>query len=215
MQHPVLYSFRRCPYAMRARMALLVSGTVCELREIALRNKPQEMLRASPKGTVPVLVLEDGTVIDESLDIMLWALRQNDPEQWLVPDTESQAAMLQLIAQNDGAFKYHLDRYKYPDRYENVHPLQHRAAGSLFLATLEERLSRHAFLFGSRPALADIAIFPFIRQFAETDRIWFDAQPWPNLDRWLCGLLSTTLFEQVMYRFDTWGPGTKLNLFRL
>lgn len=204
MQYPVLYSFRRCPYAMRARMALLVSGTACELREIALRNKPQAMLQASPKGTVPVLVLSDGTVIDESLDIMLWALRQNDPEQWLAPETDSLTAMLQLIAENDGDFKRDLDRYKYPDRYENVDPLQHRTAGSLFLATLEERLSRNAFLFGPRPALADMAIFPFIRQFAETDRTWFDAQPWPNLHRWLSGLLSAELFERTMQKFEPW-----------
>jgi glutathione S-transferase len=204
MQHPILYSFRRCPYAMRARMALLVSGTVCELREIALRAKPQEMLQASPKGTVPVLVLPDGSVIDESLDIMLWALRKNDPEQWLAPETESLEAMLQLIAHNDGDFKRHLDRYKYPDRYEHIDPLQHRVAASLFLASLEERLARHPFLFGPRPALADIAIFPFIRQFAETDRAWFDAQPWPNLQRWLAGLLASTSFEQAMRKFELW-----------
>ena len=215
MQYPVLYTFRRCPYAMRARMALLASGTVCELREIALRNKPQEMLQASPKGTVPVLVLSDDTVIDESLDIMLWALRQNDPGQWLAPETDSLTAMLQLIAENDGDFKRDLDRYKYPDRYENVDPLQHRAAGSLLLATLEERLSRHAFLVGPSPALADIAIFPFIRQFAETDRIWFDAQPWPNLHRWLCGLLSAELFEHAMQKFEPWRLGCAPALLKL
>lgn len=212
MQYPVLYSFRRCPYAMRARMALLVSGTVCELREIVLRAKPQEMLQASPKGTVPVLVLPDGHVIDESLDIMLWALGKNDPELWLAPEAESLDAMLPLIAQNDGDFKQHLDRYKYPDRYENVDPLQHRAAASLFLAALEKRLAPHPFLFGSRPALADIALFPFIRQFAETDRPWFDAQPWPNLQRWLAGLLSTALFDQAMQRFEPWHPGADTTL---
>jgi len=211
MQHPILYSFRRCPYAMRARMALLVSGQVCELREIVLRNKPQEMLQASPKGTVPVLVLPNGEVIDESLDIMLWALRQHDPEHWLAPKIESLAAMLQLIAQNDGDFKHHLDRYKYPDRYENVDPLQHRTAASLFLAMLEERLADHSFLFGTHPLLADIAIFPFTRQFAETDRTWFDAQPWPNLHRWLNYLLSSALFEQAMHKFEPWaGMGIAL-----
>lgn len=207
MQHPILYSFRRCPYAMRTRMALLTSGTICELREIALRAKPQEMLQASPKGTVPVLVLPDGRIIDESLDIMLWALRKNDPEQWLTPETGSLEVMQQLITQNDSDFKRNLDRYKYPDRYENVDPQEHRAAGSTFLATLEERLARHPFLFGPRPALADIAIFPFIRQFAETDRTWFDAQPWPSLQRWLGRLLTSHLFEQAMRKLDTWAPG--------
>jgi glutathione S-transferase len=204
MQYPVLYSFRRCPYAMRARMALLASGTTCELREIVLRNKPQEMLQASPKATVPVLVLPDGRVIDESLDIMLWALDNNDPQRWLAPETESLEAMLQLIARNDGNFKHHLDRYKYPDRYDHVDPLQHRTQGSQFLASMEDRLARHSFLFGPRPVLADMAIFPFIRQFAETDRTWFDAQPWPNLHRWLGGLLSAELFEKTMQKFEPW-----------
>ena len=204
MQHPILYSFRRCPYAMRARMAVLVSGTACELREIVLRIKPQEMLQASPKGTVPVLVLPDGQVIDESLDIMLWALGQHDPKHWLAPEIGSLETMQQLIEQNDGDFKRNLDRYKYPDRYDNIDPVQHRTDGSLFLAALEDRLGRHPFLFGTGPALADIAIFPFIRQFAETDRAWFDAQPWPHLHLWLNGLLTSVAFEQIMQKFEPW-----------
>jgi len=208
MPHPILYSFRRCPYAMRARMALFASGTVCELREIVLRAKPQELLAASAKGTVPVLVLPDGTVIEESLDIMLWALERNDPEHWLAPEHESRIAMLQFIAQCDGDFKRHLDRYKYPNRYDNVDPLEHRAAGADYLLALESRLANHPCLFGSRPALADIATFPFVRQFAQTDQAWFDAQPWPHLLRWLSTLLDSALFSSVMHKFDPWEPAS-------
>lgn len=213
--YPILYSFRRCPYAMRARMALLASGTTCELREIALKAKPPEMLQASPKGTVPVLVLPDDTVIDESLDIMLWALRQNDPQHWLSPETESLEVMLHLIAQNDGDFKRHLDRYKYPGRYENVDALAHRAAGAAFLISLETRLACHAFLFGTRPALADMALFPFVRQFAETGREWFDAQPWPHVQAWLHGLIASSLFQTAMHKYAPWTPDSDALLLRV
>jgi glutathione S-transferase len=205
---PILYSFRRCPYAMRARMALLASGTVCELREIVLRAKPQELLAASPKGTVPVVVLADDTVIEESLDIMLWALERNDPQQWLTPEHESLDEMRQLIAQCDGDFKLHLDRYKYPNRFDNVDALQHRASGAAFLLKLESDLAQHSYLFGSRPTLADIAIFPFVRQFAQTDQAWFDAQPWPHVMRWLSVLLDSTFFTRVMHKFEPWESGS-------
>ena len=207
MQRPILYSFRRCPYAMRARMALLASGTVCELREIVLRGKPQELFAASPKGTVPVLVLLNGTVIEESLDIMLWALERNDPEHWLTPEHGELDDMRQLIAQCDGDFKFHLNRYKYPNRYDHVDALEHRAAGADFLLMLESRLAHWPYIFGSRPALADIAIFPFVRQFAQTDQAWFDAHPWPHLIRWLSTLLDSALFSSVMHKFNPWEPG--------
>jgi glutathione S-transferase len=209
----ILYSFRRCPYAMRARMALLVSGTVCELREIVLRAKPPEMLAVSPKGTVPVLVLVNGTVLEESLEIMLWALERHDPERWLAPEDGSRADMLHLIAQCDGEFKFHLDRYKYPDRYENTDAMEHRAAGADFLLQLEGRLSQHPCLFGSRPALADMAIFPFVRQFAQTDQAWFDTQPWSQLHRWLSALLDSELFARIMPKVDPWQAGNIPILF--
>ena len=210
---PVLYSFRRCPYAMRARMALLASGTACELREIVLRAKPAEMLAVSPKGTVPVLVLPDGTVLEESLEIMLWALERNDPENWLSPEHGSREAMLQLIAQCDGEFKFHLDRYKYPDRYENTDALMHRAAGTEFLLKLNGKMARHTHLYGNRPALADIAIAPFIRQFAHTDQAWFDAQPWPQLHLWLSTFLDSRLFNDAMRKYAPWEPGTPVQIF--
>ena len=196
----ILYSFRRCPYAMRARMALLASGVQPVLREIVLRNKPAEMLAASPKGTVPVLVLADGRVIDESLDIMHWALAQNDPLGWLVGDDTD------LIAANDGPFKAALDRYKYPHRHGSD-PIAHRAVGVAHLALLNARLAESSFLHGPQPALTDIAIFPFIRQFAATDQDWFDAQPLPHVQRWLGALITAPLFAQAMHRYPLWQAG--------
>lgn len=183
--YPILYSFRRCPYAMRARLALSISHQVCELREVVLRDKPQEMLDISPKGTVPVLIDVDGSVLEESLDIMLWALGKSDPEGWLSPEQGSMATMQALIADCDGGFKYHLDRYKYAQRYEEADAQRHRTEGSQFLEKLNDQLASTAYLFGQRVSWADRAIAPFVRQFANTDRTWFDAQPWPNLQRWM------------------------------
>lgn len=197
LTEPVLYSFRRCPYAIRARMALLVSGTACEIREVKLREKPAEMIAASPKGTVPVLVIEDGRVIDESLDIMRWALRRNDPEHWL----EGEDA--ELIGVNDGAFKYHLDRYKYPDRYP-ADTIGHREQVMTILNGLEQRLTEASHLCGDARALTDIAIMPFVRQFAAVDRSWFDAQPLPSVQRWLATMLASPLFAEAMVVRPQW-----------
>lgn len=197
---PVLYSFRRCPYAMRARLALAVSGIEVETREVTLRAKPAAMLAASPKGTVPVLVLPDGTVIDESIDIMRWALAANDPEGWLDGDDA------ELIAANDGPFKGHLDRYKYPERFVRD-GVDHRAAGLAMLARLEDRLSGSAFLCGERRTLADAAVMPFVRQFAAVDREWFEGLALPGVRRWLEGWLASALFEGVMIRREVWVEG--------
>ena len=204
--NPLLYSFRRCPYAMRARLALLASGTLCTLREVKLSAKPQELLDASPKGTVPVLVLADGQVIDESLDIMRWALTQADPDHWL--DGEDAA----LIAANDGPFKHHLDRYKYPHRYD-VDPLAHRAAGVAHLEMLEARLTASPFLCGAHWTMTDAALAPFVRQFAETDRAWFDALPLPAVQRWLAAFLASPMFAAIMVRWPVWQAGDAEVLF--
>jgi len=193
---PVLYSFRRCPYAMRARMALDVAGIALEHREILLKDKPAEMLAASPKGTVPVLVLPDGTVLEESLDVMAWALDQNDPEGWRVPEFEADTQA--LITANDGAFKHHLDRYKYATRYDGAVSEEHRAQACKHIDTLEAHLGQTPQLFGDKATLADIALFPFIRQFANTDRDWFNAQAWPGVQRWLAGHLASERFGRVM-----------------
>lgn len=190
----MLYSFRRCPYAMRARMALAVSGMVYLMREVSLRNKPATLLAASAKGTVPVLVLTDGRVIDESLDIMHWTLEQNDPEHWLAPGE----AMMELIASNDGPFKAHLDRMKYANRYPGANPTVHRAEAVKWLAVLEQRLASNTYLFGSAASLADVAIFPFVRQFAHADAAAFAREPLPSLQAWLARWESTALFQSVM-----------------
>lgn len=197
MTDPILYSFRRCPYAMRARLALAVSGIEAQVREVKLRDKPAAMLAASPKGTVPVLVLNDGAVIDESIDIMRWALEVSDPEGWLDGDDRA------LIAGNDGAFKHHLDRYKYPERYSSD-GVDHRAAGVAMLEALEERLARTPFLCGARRTLADAAVMPFVRQFAAVDRDWFDGLALPHVQGWLNGWLASALFETVMVRREVW-----------
>ena len=173
---PVLYSFRRCPYAMRARLALQAASQVVEHREIVLKNKPADMLRSSPKGTVPVLVLADGRVLDESLDIMRWALETHDTHAWLPADEGSRQNDWTLIAQNDGEFKFHLDRYKYPHRYGLADGLAHRELARGFLGGLQNRLTLQRFLGGARFGLADAAIAPFVRQFAHTDKAWFSHQ---------------------------------------
>jgi glutathione S-transferase len=207
---PVLYSFRRCPYAMRARLALAVSGEPHELREIVLRDKPAAMLAASPKGTVPVLVLPDGSVIDESLDIMRWALGRNDPAQWLSDAGASLEAMLALVDANDGDFKRHLDRYKYPNRYPEESAgdapgfaRSHRSGAALWLAQLDAQLHQE-WLFGAQASLADMAILPFVRQFAHTDADWFAAQPWPRLQSWLAAFEASALYNAVMEKHAPW-----------
>lgn len=200
---PILYSFRRCPYAMRARMALLVSGQRCVVREVLLRDKPEAMIAASPKATVPVLVSPDGAVIDQSIDIMRWSLGINDPEGWLEGDMADAQA---LIDNNDGAFKHHLDRYKYAARHD-ADPIEHRRAGMLILGELDQRLAGKGNLCGDRHSLADIALFPFVRQFAATDQKWFDAQAVSWLQAWLSRHLGSALFGVAMIKLQQWQPG--------
>ncbi|MBU1350274.1 MAG: glutathione S-transferase [Gammaproteobacteria bacterium] len=206
---PVLYSFRRCPYAMRARLALAVSGQVCELREVVLRNKPQGLLQSSPKATVPVLVLSDGRVLEQSLDIMRWALAQHDPARWLEPSEGTEADMLALIADCDGHFKQALDRCKYPSRYPDADAPAARKQAVEWLQSLDLRLAQHPFLFGDHVALADMAIAPFVRQFAGIDSTWWDAQPWPHLQAWLAQWQASSLFESVMHKLPAWVDGTE------
>lgn len=198
MAEAVLYSFRRCPYAMRARMALSVSGTVYEHREVVLRDKPPEMLEASPKGTVPVLVTPDGEVVDESIDIMRWALARSDPEGWLERQDED------LLAANDGPFKHHLDRYKYATRYEDVDPQEHGAKAVECLRPLNDRLASSRYLCGATRGFADIAIFPFVRQFANADTDRFAAQGLGHVEKWLAALTGSDLFAGIMAKHSPW-----------
>ena len=204
---PILYSFRRCPYAMRARLALASSGQACELREVVLKAKPAELISASAKASVPVLVLPSGQVIDESLDIMRWALQRNDPAQWLPANPEQAAQVQALIDDCDQSFKHHLDRYKYPGRYDGVNALQHRAAAAVWLGQLGQQLSPEGWLFGPAASLADMAIAPFVRQFAQTDRLWFEQQDWSGLQAWLSRIVSSELFESVMHKYPAWESG--------
>ncbi|MXO84740.1 glutathione S-transferase [Altererythrobacter aurantiacus] len=201
MAEPVLYSFRRCPYAMRARMALHVSGIEPDFREVVLRDKPHALLEVSPKGTVPVLVLPDGEVLEESLDIMKWSLTQNDPEDWLARKDDA------LIEANDGPFKHHLDRYKYETRHDSD-PVEHRRAATEILARLEERLAQQPYLSGDRRGFTDIAIMPFVRQFAHADREWFFAQEWGHLIRWLEEIKASALFKGIMVKREQWKPAS-------
>jgi len=211
---PVLYSFRRCPYAMRARLALAYAGVACQLREVVLKDKPQALLDASPKATVPVLVLADGTVLEESLEIMLWALRQNDPDQWLSPTDGSLDEMLALIARHDSVFKPALDRCKYPSRYPQADAAAAAATAHAFLDALNQQLTATGYLFGRDPSLADMAIRPFVRQFAGIDEAAWQNHPWPHLQAWLLRLTDSALFEQVMEKYPAWHPDEAGVLFR-
>lgn len=196
-----LYSFRRCPYAIRARLALAASSQSVFLREIILKNKPAEMLALSGKGTVPVLQLADGTVLDESLDIMVWALTKHDPDGWLQGDLTE---MLNLIDENDFEFKDWLDKYKYADRFPQYSALYYRENAEYFLMQLENRLGNSPYLFGQQISLADMAILPFIRQFAGVDKDWFEQSDYPFLKIWLANFLNSQLFKSVMKKYSTW-----------
>ena len=200
---PILYSFRRCPYAMRARLAIAYSGVDVELREVALSNKPQSMLDYSPKGTVPVLVLEDKTVIDESRDIIHWALSKNDPESWL-PKEGGLTLAEELMDENDSSFKQALDKYKYHVRHPQQSVEDYRAQGEIFLKRLNDQLTETKYLLGDRVSIADIALFPFVRQFAHVDTEWFYQTSYSKLQVWLEGFLQSPLFAEVMQKYPLW-----------
>jgi len=206
-----LYSFRRCPYAMRARLGLLFAGLQVELREIVLKNKPAQMLAISPKGTVPVLQCVDGAVIEESREIMLWALEQHDPQGLL--DTKVLHQAKALLEQNDNEFKHWLDRYKYADRHPEMRQIEYRQRGEAFLQSLEELLTKQPFLLGDNASIADIGIMPFVRQFAHVDRDIFDSLPYPNLQQWLQHWLEHPFFVQAMIKFQPWQEGRDLVIF--
>ncbi|WP_227664394.1 glutathione S-transferase [Marinobacter litoralis] len=210
-----MYSFRRCPYAMRARLGLVFAGLQVELREIVLKNKPAQMLAISPKGTVPVLELveENGSqrrVIEESRDILEWALQQNDPHGLLNTDLASASA---LIERNDNEFKHWLDRYKYADRHPERSQLEYRQEGEAFLQALEDLLGQNTFLMGERISMADIAVMPFVRQFAHVDRDVFYSLPYPKLQKWLTTWLEHPVFQQVMVKYQPWQEGDDVVIF--
>ncbi len=194
---------------MRARLALLASGIQYEHREVVLRDKPAEMLAVSPKGTVPVLVLPNSEVIDQSLDIMLWALRQNDPFGWL----ESEEEVLALIAECDGDFKFHLDRYKYPNRYEKdgqvCDALVHRAKAAEFVAAIDREMAINSYDFYSYLGGKYAGCMPFLRQFSHVDKVWFAAQNWPHLQGALADFEASAAFKTIMQNYAPWQAGAE------
>jgi glutathione S-transferase len=211
MNYPILYSFRRCPYAMRARLAIVQAQQTVELREVVLRDKPPSMLEISPKGTVPVLQLPDETIIDESYDVMIWALTQNDPDNWL--RSVEHPTHTALLEENDGSFKKNLDKYKYANRHPELTEEQHRANGEVFLLKLEDLLKQNSFLTDQAPSITDAAIFPFIRQFTRVDQEWFESAEYPNLKKWLDFYYKSSLLEQAMKKYPQWHKDDEKTLF--
>ena len=208
---PILYSFRRCPFAMRARMALCAARIEVEIREVRLSDKPQQLLHVSPSGTVPVLQLASGQVLIESLEIMRWALEQCDPEGWL--QCAPAAPEAALIAENDGGFKAALDRYKYADRHPQKTQTHWRAEAERFVVVLESLLQGRDYLFGSRCSLADVAIFPMLRQFAAVEREWFNTAPYPRLTGWLQRFFDDQIFVASMGKLPFWRAGDAARQF--
>lgn len=210
---PILYSFRRCPYAIRARMALLQAAIAVELREVDLKHKPQALLQASPNATVPVLDTRDGRVLLHSLDIMRWALVQNDAQQWL---TRGDASFNQwLVDTNDDAFKLCLDRYKYAQHHPTGRPDDSRdEAARCLIAPLEACLARSAHVGGDGPCWADVAVFPFVRQFAAVDPTWWAAGPFRATRRWLTQWCASGLFAASMHKPAVWRQGDPALVFR-
>ena len=202
---PTLYSLRQCPYAMRARMGLLMAQQVVTLREVNMKKKPEEMLSVSAKATVPVLVLNDGLVIDQSIDIMLWALNKNDPSNLLY---KHQACMLEdmlkFIEHNDITFVDSLKKYKAASRYHDKEKNTYRGHCEEYVKQLEQRLNRHEFIMGDNPSLVDYAIFPFIRQFSRVERQWYLQAPYPALQRWLTAQYQQAVFTKAMVKHEPW-----------
>ena len=208
---PILYSFRRCPYAMRARMAIHISSQKCEIREVLLRDKPPSMLEYSSKGTVPVLVLQSGEVIDESLDVIDWALNLNDPDNW--QRSKDNEKTKELIKINDGEFKHHLDRYKYSKRYDNEDPEFHRKKCLSFIEKVNSELQNSKYIFDDAISYIDISLLPFIRQFRIADNEWFDELPFENVKSWLSNFLNSELLKFIMYKYDLWNEGDEVTIF--
>ena len=206
---PILYSFRRCPYCMRAHMALKCAGLKIILRDVKLSDLPAEVLAVSPHATVPSLAISENEYMDESWDIVKWAVQQNDPENWLGENNEYLNEAEMLVEINDFSFKDDLDHYKYADRYPE-HPMEYyRENGEEFLEELTELLQQNTFLSADHITITDIAVFPFIRQFAMVDKEWFDKSPYPELQRWLLAMLSSEWFIEAFKKHETWETGSK------
>lgn len=207
MKHPILYTFRRCPYAIRARMALSYCRIKIELREILLKDRPKQLYDASNKGTVPVLITKDNKVTDESLDIMLWALQNNNKQTWF--NFKNANEDLEMIKVNDTIFKKSLDKYKYNNRYSEKNKELYRSECCKILNVYEKKLAKYKYLNDDKIKIVDIAIFPFVRQFANVDYIWFSGE-FNNLRLWLEKISNSKLFNSVMRKYDIWNPSIYL-----
>ena len=212
MKPAILYSFRRCPYAIRARMALNYSETVVELREVVLKDKPKALIELSPKATVPVLELVNGEIIDESLDIMYWAFNNKNPKKIKLAENKDNYQH-ELILENDCEFKLYLDKYKYDDRFPEFPERIYREQGELFLKKLENLLSNHKYLLGKELSIIDLAIFPFIRQFAFVNPQWFEESSYLNVRKWLNEFLASDYFLTVMHKYSKWQLGNEVTYF--
>lgn len=208
---PILYSLQHCPYAMRARLGLLMAQQHVMLRAVVTTNKPEDMLTVSPKGTIPVLVLssneseQEPTIIDESLDIMIWALQQNDPEDLLHKDSPCDLiAALELIKRNDKEFKPQLELYKKAKRFRLENVIEERQKCEVFIAELEQRLATDGYFIGQKPGLIDYALLPFVRQFSRVNRSWFVQAPYPHLRAWLEGHMQSRLYSKAMAKYPLW-----------
>ncbi len=211
---PVLYSFRRCPYAMRSRLALKYSGIQVELREVDLNAIPDALRALVPENpTVPVLQLPDGRIIDESWDVLLWAVREHDPDGWLGKEECNLVPAEQWIEMNDFSFKTDLDHYKYHERHPEQTQREYRAEAEEFIRDLEDQLQQTRFLLGDKLSIADIGVLPFIRQFAFVDKAWFDQAPYPKVQAWLAAFLESDLFDSVMGKYAVWTTGDEPVLF--
>jgi glutathione S-transferase len=214
MKKPILYSLQHCPYAMRARLALLMARQVVSLRAIVTKDKPADMLAISPKGTVPILILSDGTIIDESLDIMIWALKSNDPDDLLYSQQpELYSEMLELISESDNEFRTSLSAYKYNKRYHLADEIKLRSECELFIQKIESMLTKQMFIMGDKLSFADLAILPFVRQFANTDKKWFRDSGYPKVTAWLAGLMQSLLFTKAMRKYPLWLENNEEFLF--
>lgn len=211
---PILYSLRRCPYAMRGRMGIALSKQQVLLREIVTKDKPSELLASSPKGTVPVLVLPDGQIIEQSLDVMNWALQQNDPQDLLRSSNPTLSQQVhQLIKVNDDEFIGHLEKYRASIRYRNIDTEQRRQACEGFISNLETLLTDQAYFFGETPSLADFAVMPFVSQFVRVEKKWFVQSEYQNVGRWLRAHLESKLYTQVMKQYPLWNETKQDCLF--
>ena len=205
-KYPILYSFRRCPYAMRARLAIKTSGIKVELREIKLQNKPKAFLNISPKATVPLLHLSKGKILDESLDIMEWALKINDPLNWLSTTELDNIRTFKLLNQLEKEFKMNLDKYKYSSRFEDKNPKFYRDKNLVYLTNINNLLQRTKCINSDKLSLADYAIYPFIRQYRNVDKKWFDSLEFDFLKSWLNDLIDSDYFLSIMKKFEVWDP---------